>query len=140
MTGFLFHAHADGISLILRGETLPSDSFVDVDDVLSTGGDSGLTPSNTNPRDALLCVTDLEGCYASPERGDWYFPDGNMVGSGGSTYQVNRGANDGMGSVRLYRIFSSAPERGRFHCELPNAANVNQILYANISEFITLLV
>ena len=123
---------------------------MDIDDVLSTGTDSGFIPSNINPRNALLCVTDLEDCCAAPYtvRGDWYFPDENIVGSGGNTYQVNRGANEEIngqtiyGSVRLYRSFSSASERGRFRCELPSAANpsVNQILYANIGEFVTRLV
>ena len=133
------------MSLRFRGETLPSDSFVDIDDVLS-----GLIPSNSDPRDALLCVTDLVDCCAAPRtvRGDWYFPNGNIVGSGGNTYQVNRGANEQMngqtvyGSVRLYRRYSSAPERGRFRCELPSAADstTNQILYVNICEFISRLV
>ena len=41
------------------------------------------------------------------------------------------------GSVRLFHRFSAVPERGRFRCELPSAANpsVNQILYVNICEF-----
>ena len=40
------------------------------------------------------------------------------------------------GSVRLFRRFGLPPGRGRFRCELPNAAdqNVNQTLYANIGE------
>ena len=148
MTGFLFHAHAVGVSLRYRGETLPSDSFVDIDDILNTGGVSNNNPSNTNPRDALLCVTDLVDCCAAPHtvRGDWYFPDGSRVGFDGRSteYRVNRGANEEIngqtvyGSVRLYRRFSNAPERGRFRCELPSAANpsVNQTLYANIGGFI----
>ena len=130
---------------MLLGETIPSDSLVDLDDILSVGSDTGLIPSNANPRNALLCVTDLEDCCGTPRtvRGDWYFPDGDIVGSRGE-YRVNRGANeerDGQtvyGSVRLYRRFSTTPERGRFYCELPSAANpsVNQTLYANICEFI----
>ena len=127
--------------------TIPSDSFVDVDDVLNIGGGTSEIPSNTrHPRDALLCVTDLEDCCAAPhtECGDWYFPDGRRVGFGGSgtAFQANRGPNEEImgqtvyGSVRLYRRFSGAPERGRFRCELPSAANpsVNQTLYANIGE------
>ena len=127
---------------MLLGETIPSDSFVDIDDILITGGGSSNIPTNANPRNALLCVTDLVDCCAAPRtvRGDWYFPDGNIVGSRGE-FRVNRGANEGMGgSVRLYRRFSAAPERGRFRCELSNATNVNQILYANICEYITRLV
>ena len=107
---------------MFRGETIPIDSFVDFDDILSTGGVSSNIPSNANPRDALLCVTDLEDCCASPNvHGDWYFPDGNVVGSIGE-FRVNRGVNEGM--------------------LIPSHANpsVNQTLYANICEFITRLV
>ena len=45
-----------GVSLMFRGVTIPNDSFVDVDDVLSIAG--GISPSNTNPiNGTLLCVT-----------------------------------------------------------------------------------
>ena len=117
---------------------------MDLDDVLAIGG---VIPSNTNPIDGiLLCVTDLVDCCDTPRtvRGDWYFPDGTSVGSDGEgdVFQANRGANENIsgqtvyGSVRLWRRYSGAPERGRFYCELPSAANpsVNQILYANICE------
>ena len=113
-------------------------------------------PSNTNPRDgALKCVTDLVDCCGTEssgtmrtERGNWYFPDGNrVVDSNNDTvrFQVNRGPNELLsngtqiyGSVRLFRRYSP-PQRGRFRCELPNAANpsVDQTLYVNICEFTT---
>ena len=126
------------------GVTIPNDSFVDLDDVLNLGG--GALPSNNDPS-ALVCLTDLEDCCAAPHtvRGDWHFPDGRTVGSGGggALFLANRGASDGtnQGSVCLFRKYSSAPERGRFCCELPSAADpsVNQIIYVNICEFITQL-
>ena len=80
------------------------------------------------------------------EHGDWYFPDGRRVEFGGGTrFLVNRGPNEVIngkhfnGSVRLFRRFSGVPERGRFFCELPNAADpsVNQVLYVNICESVT---
>ena len=140
------------------GLTLPNDSFVDFDDVLNIG--SSIIPSNRNPSDrALQCITDLVDCCGtesgSPgrtERGDWYFPDGRRVefqrGGGYAWFLVNRGPNEVIGeqqfngSVRLFRIFSRVPERGRFRCELPSAANpsVNQNIYVNICEFVTRLV
>jgi hypothetical protein len=75
------------------GETIPSDSFVDLDDILNTGGGPG--PSNRNPRnDAVQCITDLVDCCGTESdtpsgivrtvRGDWYFPDGTRVESTGS--------------------------------------------------------
>ena len=61
-------------------------------------------------------------------------------------FLVNRGPNEVIngqqfnGSVRLFRRFSKIPQRGHFHCELPNAANpsVNQIIYINICKLILL--
>ena len=149
--------HAAGVSLMFQGATfIPSDSFVDFDDTLNIG--SGPGPSNRNPgfeNRALQCITDLEDCCgtesgtvtARAQHGNWYFPDGTRVGeiaSGGVRFMVNRGPNEIIngeqfyGSVRLFRRFSGVPERGRFRCELPSAADpsVNQILYVNICEFV----
>ena len=162
LTNILF-THAAGISLRFGGETLPSDSFVDIDDVLNIG--SGPAPTNRNPGSdgapgaALECITDLEDCCGTESdtpsgitrtvHGDWYFPDGTRVGEsgGGSLFLVNRGPNEVIngeqfyGSVRLFHRFSAIPQRGRFRCELPNAAipNVNQIIYVNICKIILLL-
>ena len=149
--------HAAGVSLIFRGETIPSDSFVDLDDVLNIG--SRPNPTNRNPAiiaESLQCITDLVDCCGresdtpsgimSTVRGNWYFPDGTRVDEfsrdGSTQFLVNRGPNEEIngqqfyGSVRLFRRFSAVTERGRFRCELPNAAdpNVNQILYVNICE------
>ena len=152
-----YHVGAAGVSLMFRGETLPNDSFVDFDDVLDIGG--GFAPTNRNPgveNRALQCITDLVDCCGTESgspvrtmRGNWYFPDGTTVGfsSGGTRFLVNRGPNeiiDGQqvyGSVRLFRRFSGVPERGRFSCELPSAADpsINQILYVNICELMVLL-
>ena len=158
------HSHACitkcavGVSLKLRGEVVPNDSLVDIDDIMYTGP-SGFTdlPSNRNPRDeALKCVTDLVDCCGTESdtvravHGDWYLPDGTRVAEGsyggGRQFLVFRGPNeviDGSqfyGSVRLYRRYTPL-ERGRFRCELPNAADpgVNQTLYAIICKFITRL-
>ena len=137
------------------GMILPNDSFVDFDDILNIG--SYIIPSNMNPSDrALQCITDLVDCCGTEsgtvraERGDWYFPDGRRVefGGGYTRFLVNRGPNEVIGeqqfngSVRLFRRFSRVPERGRFRCELPNAANpsVNQNIYVNICKFVTRLV
>ena len=150
--------YAVGVYLRYRGETLPSDSFVDSDDVLNIGSPD-IAPTNRNPGSngaALECITDLVDCCGTEpdtpsgimptERGDWFFPDGNRIefSNGGARFLANRGPNEVIngqqfnGSVRLYRRFSDVPGRGRFRCELPSAANpsVNQILYVNICEFI----
>ena len=134
---------------------------MDLDDVLNIA-DFPTVPSNRAPaRDdaALQCMTDLVDCCGTEpdtpsgimrtERGDWYFPDGRRVGFGGGTrFLVNRGPNEVIngeqlyGSVRLFRRFSGPPGRGRFRCELPNAADpsVNQTLYVNICELIVIMI
>ena len=130
---------------MFRGEIIPNDGFVDLDDLLRIG--SGASPSNSNSNGALLCVTDLVDCCAAPHtvRGNWFFPDNRIVGESGFGFLANRGPNEVIngqqfnGSVRLFLRFIGAPERGRFRCELPSDADpsVNQILYVNICEFIT---
>ena len=126
------------------GATIPSDSFVDFDDVLNIGGGAYPPKNHPNAARALVCLTDLVDCCAAPRtvRGDWYFPDGRTVRSfgGAYTFLATRDANDGtyQGSVRLFHRYRPSG-RGRFRCELPSAANssVNQTLYVNICEFIS---
>ena len=145
-----------GVSLKFWGETIPNNSYVDLDDILYRATIDGFRedPSNANAAlhdQALLCVTDLEDCCDVPRtvRGDWYYPDGNTVpfdtGCGWSrTFRRNRGPNEVRngrqfyGSVRLFRRWSDPLGRGRFRCELPSAAdpNVNQTLYVNIGKIL----
>ena len=133
------------MSLRLQGVTLSNDSLVDIDDILQLPECSTTTPANNKYHNqTLLCLTDLEDCCNNQHtrQGEWYYPDGNMVSpSGGNKFRRNRGANEVVndqpfyGSVRLFRQ-GNPPERGRFRCELPNAANpfVSRVLYANICE------
>ena len=144
----------------MHGVTIPNNSLVDFDDLLyristyEIGGqeDDYRYPTNANPElhdRALLCVTDLEDCCDDPRtvRGDWYYPNGNVVrspppGYGHRAFMTNRGPNEirngshFYGSVRLWRRYSP-PERGCFYCKLPSVANPNvtQILYINIGKF-----
>ena len=143
-----------GVSLKLQGEVIPNNSLVDIDDILYTAPsppELDVVPSNSRPdlhNNSLLCETDLVDCCASPRavRGDWYYPDGSVIpfDAGGATLRANRGPNevrDGRqfyGSLRLFRRYSLGIVRGRFRCELPDAANPNisQVLYANIGEIV----
>ena len=112
-----------------------------------------VTPTNSRPDlhdGALLCVTDLVDCCGETRtvRGSWYYPGGHMVPNRSTagprfTFLTNRGPNEFIngrqffGSVRLFRRWSRPPERGRFRCELPNAANpsINQTVYVNIGKY-----
>ena len=140
-----------GVSLKLRGVAIPNNSLVDIEDLLYTApGHSccNVDPSNHRPDlhdQGLLCETDLVDCCESPRtpRGDWYYPNGNVIvntpGHRKATFRTNRGPNEVIngrqfnGSVRLFRRYSKPPERGRFRCELPSVADP-QILYVNIGE------
>ena len=143
------------MSLKLQGAQIPNNSLVDFDDILYRTNHAPQLedPSNANGTlhdAALLCETDLVDCCDIPHtvRGDWYYPNGRIVQLDGNprnaVFRKNRGPNkfrNGRrfyGSVRLWRRFSP-PERGRFRCELPSAANpnVNRILYVNIGELVT---
>jgi hypothetical protein len=128
---------------------------VDIEDILYRASIDGYDefPSNANPTlhdEALLCVTDLKDCCETPRtvRGNWYYPNGSIVTFDNPTSEAMFWSNRGpyelingrqfYGSVRLWRRWSNPPERGRFRCELPNAANssVNQTLYANIGKLL----
>ena len=139
------HSCIAGVSLVVKGVIIPNNSLVDAGDILYRT-DKEPDPSNSNGLQTLMCVTDLVNCCETQRRGNWYFPNGAPVPfhTGIFTYAaflVNRGQyeiRDGRqfnGSIRIWRRWGPR-ERGRFCCELPNAAdpNVNQTLYANIGE------
>ena len=124
---------------MLLGQTIPNNSLVNFDDLLYRTGTDG--PTNANGLETLMCITDLEDCCETPRLGDWYYPDGRRVtGEGSPTFRINRGQNEVIngqqfyGSVRIWRRYT-ANERGLFRCEIPDAQNVNQTLFANICEF-----
>ena len=133
---------------MLGGVTIPNNSFVDIDDVVTIGYGTRPSNGNSNSLRALLCITDLVDCCAAPHtvRGDWYFPNGQVVVNTpdihDGIFRINRGPNEEIngqityGSIRLWRRWSIAPGRGHFRCELPSAADpsVNQTIYANICE------
>ena len=118
--------------LSLNGETIPNDGYVLVTDI-------GVGVSG------LYCNTDRSGCCRGSDapdgvaQGHWYLSDGTQAGS--YTQEI---ANDPTGNfftrdrltgvVRLNR-YGNPPERGRFHCEVPNAAGVMVTMYVNIGEW-----
>ena len=129
-----------GVSLQLRGQTIPNNSLVNLDDFLYRTNSE--QPTNVNGLQTLMCVTDLVACCETQGLGNWYYPDGNIVtGVGSPTFVTNRGQNEAIngqqfyGSVRLWRRYTPT-ERGLFRCELPDANGVNQNLYVNICEFL----
>jgi hypothetical protein len=120
------------VYLSLNGVTIPNDGYVLASDI--GYGDTG-----------LHCNTDKSDCCRGADhpngivQGDWYRPDGSQVGSftqedashpTRNFFARNRGA----GIVRLNH-YGNPSERGRFRCEVPNAAGVNVTMYVNIGEW-----
>ena len=116
-----------GVSLSLNGLTIPNEGYVLVTDIADGAG-------------GLLCHTDRSDCCRASDglaQGHWYLPDRSQVGSyteedtgpPRNFFSRNRGA----GIVRLNR-FGNPPERGRFRCEVPNAADDTVTMYVNIGE------
>ena len=137
-----------GVTVQLQGVKLPTNSLVDIDDILQFPESSNTTPANGDEyhNRSLLCLTDLEDCCSDTrQQGEWYYPDGDdhevTSDTMRATFQQNRGENQVIGkqqfygSVRLFRR-GNPPERGRFHCELPSQADPsnNQTIYVNICE------
>ena len=107
----------------LRGTPINNDSFVSPSDL------GGLAMDN----DSLLCLTNATDCCGGDNRtGDWFFPNGTLVGSftdnGGDISKDFFARNRDQSVVRLYRR-NGPSERGRFRCEL-----LNNTIYVNICE------
>ena len=83
--------------------------------------------------DALLCVTDLTACCRPPYTvfalGNWFFPNGTRVASGGAQWDFNR-ARGGQGLVYLNRRRGGV--NGIYHCVVPDAMNVTRTIYIGV--------
>ena len=95
----------------------------------------------------LFCHTNKRDCCRDEQLGDWFYPSGTTLKS----FTVNtdkhvpeffsRGRSQSRvimvasGTPGL-RTFLGPPERGRFHCEVPDANDVNQTVYVNICELL----
>lgn len=124
-----------GISLSLRGTPLQNNSYVNVNSI-------GSGDNSSSDAEGLLCLTNKDDCCALAQVGDttlghWFFPNGSTVGSRRSNSDANSTdyfyRNRFKSVVRLLRV-GQPTERGSFHCEVPNANNINQTLYVNIGK------
>ena len=80
---------------------------------------------------ALLCLTDkLDCCNDSyPRFGEWYFPDGTVVGIGGAG-DIYR--NRGPSVVRLNKRNNATLASGVYHCNIPDKHDMHQSIYVGI--------
>ena len=103
------------------GETLPNHSYVDLSLVGSSYSDH------------VVCHTDLSTCCcggAGPDRGDWYFPNGDRLPFPGSHPLVERRLDQ---RVELSRgAESGSAPSGIYHCDIATRA-VHSADYADFS-------
>ena len=126
----------DSVYVTIRNASVSDNGYIPFE-LIGTGKNS----------EAVLCHTDNPTCcdqdQANP--GNWYYPDGSLVegltsikeqeGSSLHNFARNRGANESV--VRLYRIKNNfAHERGRFRCDIHDAAGNFHQLYVNICKLV----
>lgn len=125
------HTHA-GVYLSLGGLFYPNNSEIPITLI---GVDN----------DALKCTTDRVPCcrqvnmiVGSINMGIWVSPTRNVVPENGPFY-TSSGVNDG--TVNLNRLNNNTAEPlGLFYCMVPDARGVNQTLFANIGEIMTITI
>ena len=117
-----YYAHSlIGVYLSLSGTIIPNHGYVMISDI-------GFT-DNT----ALLCITNRPATESGGNSGgDWFGPDGDKVGSIGSTTVPGFGRNRGPMVVRLLRRNSGTPEEGIYHCVVEDADNIPQTVYVGL--------
>ena len=77
--------------------------------------------------EALICQTDRRPCCQSlPNRtGEWYYPNGSNLTNKLSGRDLYRNRGD-EGEVRLNRRNNALFPTGIYHCEVPDARNINR--------------
>ena len=131
----LVEVHSQTVPYVsFMGTNLSNHSYVDLTLVGSAG----------DGNNSVQCHTDLSTCCSGaqgPDRGDWYFPDGNRLQfsvDGGDIYKFRRAQR-----VDLRRR-NSGSTSGMYHCTIPTNAviggdgreNVYVGLYTSGGEYV----
>ena len=105
----------------MNGAVIPNHGFVLLDNI----GESS---------NSLVCMTDNTACCARdqvPGRGilgDWYYPNGTGLANSGEMWGFYR--NRGQSVVRMHHRRRGVT--GIYHCEIPDAAGVDQTLFIGV--------
>ena len=99
----------------LNGTTYQNNSIVILEDIGE--GD-----------DALLCLTNYTACCKDPALGNWFFPNGSRVLSGGMNLDIFRGR--GQMEVHMHRTRGGV--EGIYRCEIPDTFGFTQTLYIGV--------
>ena len=116
----LFKSSTD-VYLSLNGEVIPNHGYVEISDI-------GFS-DNT----ALLCHTNKPAVNsANPNsEGDWFAPNGTIVGNVGSTDVPGFERNRDPMLVRLKRN-SGTPDEGIYQCDVNDATETPQTVYIGL--------
>ena len=102
--------------LTFMGNNIPNNSYVDLN-----------TVGETIDTNTVQCHTDLISCCSSahgPDRGDWYFPDGNRLPFAGEMGDVYESRSNRL--VGLRYTGSGGTTSGIYRCDIEtNAVNDN---------------
>lgn len=128
-----FFFTVDSTYVTIRGARVTDNGYIPFD-LIGEGKNS----------EAVPCHTDDPTCCNKNQinSSNWYYPDGSTVESftsielqGHSFHSFAR--NRGTSVVRLYRIKKNNPhERGRFRCEIRDAAGDYHRLHVNICKLV----
>ena len=92
--------------LVLQGTV-----YINNSDILITEVGEGIN--------GLSCQTSRADCCKSPPAGEWFYPNGQMVGLRSSGDDMYRNRDD-LGNVFLNRRNDVRTPRGIYHCLLPD--------------------
>jgi hypothetical protein len=118
-----------GVQLVLKGTIYRNNSLFFLNEL---GRISDLESDNV-----LQCITDKAECCKYPRSnrfGEWYFPNGSRIPIEGdaTVFYRNRGHGGAVNLNRASHQLEVVPPTGHYCCRVPNAADVNQTLCANI--------
>ena len=108
------HSQTEYPYVSFMGENLPNHAYVD----LTLVGNN-----KSDPGKIVRCTTNLRTCCGSIQgfhRGDWYFPDGSILGNSSLGGDIDRTRGDMRVNLR-HRNDVMGPS-GIYHCDIPTAA------------------
>ena len=123
-----------GVYLSLKGKVYANNSVIPITEIGETDVSMLSLPQDSN--NGLQCITDKVACcrHSPNTAGGWFFPNGTMVETAGSSFYRNRGHDDG--TVNLNRLEEAMSPTGLFCCVVPDATDVSQTICAKIGEYI----
>ena len=105
-------------------------------DVIQDYEELSITMIREGVNEALLCLTDFPFGTRNnnnniSEIGTWYFPNNKVVNERTNNTGIFISRGDGV--VRLHRKNNVTMPTGQYRCEIPDASNLEQILYINLT-------